>query len=57
MRECSAGDRKENQKECDYFEINTDGKCLNQRFDEFCPYYEEAKARMQKEGVNVNTRY
>jgi len=57
MRSCEAGDSKEVQKTCDFFEPNKDGQCINQRFDEFCPYYEEAKARIQKEGVNANTRY
>jgi hypothetical protein len=57
MRICGAGDSKEVQKTCDFFEPNKDDRCRNQRFDEFCPYYEEAKERIQKEGVNANTRY
>ena len=40
MRECTAGDSKEAQKECIFFESGKDGKCLNQRFEEFCPYYD-----------------
>jgi len=40
MRECTAGDSKEAQKGCIFFERDRDGKCMNQRFSEFCPYYD-----------------
>lgn len=45
MRECTAGDRKEDQKDCDYFEANKDGCCINLRFEEFCPYWETFKPK------------
>ena len=40
MRECTAGDSQKAQAECMFFEGNRDGKCLNQRFGRFCPYYD-----------------
>jgi hypothetical protein len=40
LRECTAGDSQKAQEGCMFFEVNRNGKCLNQRFGEFCPYYD-----------------
>jgi len=54
MRECLAGDSKVAQKECVFFESNRDERCLNQRFGEFCPYYDTI---VLEKGGNADTRY